>query len=131
MDKNIAFSYQYSAAENKEVQEIRKKYLPQEENKLEELKRLDHEVQMSGMTESLCLGILSSLVFGLGLCLAMHIIGESTMFVFLGIVLGMAGTVDMLLAYPVQRSIFLKTKEELAPRILQLASELSGEKDKF
>lgn len=35
------FTYSYSAKRNSEVLEIRKKYLPQEESKLEELKRLD------------------------------------------------------------------------------------------
>jgi hypothetical protein len=40
------------------------------ESKLEELKRLDDTVQSSGMIESLCVGIGSALVFGLGLCLS-------------------------------------------------------------
>ena len=34
---DTTFSYRYSAKENKEVQEIRRKYLPREESKLEEL----------------------------------------------------------------------------------------------
>ena len=41
MDSNITFSYKYSAKDNKEIQEIRKKYLPKTESKLEELKRLE------------------------------------------------------------------------------------------
>jgi len=51
MEKDITFIYSYSAKENKEVQEIRKKYLPQEESKLDELRRLDSAVQTSGMME--------------------------------------------------------------------------------
>ena len=46
MNRNMngnAFSYTYSAPENQEVLSIRKKYLPREETKLEELKRLDLE----------------------------------------------------------------------------------------
>ena len=57
MEKDTTFIYSYSAKENKEVQEIRKKYLPQEESKLDELRRLDSAVQTSGMMESLCAGI--------------------------------------------------------------------------
>ena len=55
MNEN-AFSYTYSAPEKQEVLNIRKKYLPREETKLEELKRLDSLVQNSGVTQSLCSG---------------------------------------------------------------------------
>lgn len=57
MNQDIGFSYIYSAKENKEILEIRKKYLPREESKLDELKRLDKIVQTSGTVESLCAGI--------------------------------------------------------------------------
>lgn len=128
MDKNTTFSYSYSAAVNKEVQEIRKKYLPPEENKLDELKRLDYQVKMSGMTESLSLGIVGMLIFGLGVCLTAHIIGDGIMMILLGVVLGIIGAIGMVLAYPLYRRVFIKTKTKLTPRILQLAAELSGEK---
>ena len=36
MNQENTFSYEYSAKENKEIQEIRKKYLPQSESKLED-----------------------------------------------------------------------------------------------
>ncbi len=42
------FNYTYSAKENAEILEICKKYLPQCESKLEELKRLDKAVQAAG-----------------------------------------------------------------------------------
>lgn len=48
ISQDNTFSYKYSAVENKEIQEIRKKYLPQNESKLEELKRLDMQAQMPG-----------------------------------------------------------------------------------
>ena len=38
--KNNSFEYTYSAQQQKEVEEIRKKYLPQEETKMEKLRRL-------------------------------------------------------------------------------------------
>ena len=123
MNNESTFSYSYSAKENQEVLNIRKKYLPQEETKMEELKRLDNLVQTSGMTESLCAGIGGALIFGLGLCLAMEVIGHM---IWLGVVLGLIGMTGMLFAYPVYRKFFAKAKEQYAPRILQLAEELSG-----
>lgn len=127
MDKNNTFSYSYSAVANKEVQEIRKKYLPKEENKFEELKRLDNQVKVSGMTESLSLGIVGFMLFGLGVCLTAHIIGDGIMLILLGIVLAIIGAIGMIFAYPIYRTVFSKTKAKLAPRILQLAAEISGE----
>ena len=66
--ENNTFSYNYSAARNKEVESIRNKYIPREESKLERLKKLDLRVQMAGTIESLCFGIVGTLVFGLGMC---------------------------------------------------------------
>lgn len=119
------FIYSYSAKENKEIQEIRSKYLPREESKLDELKRLDSTVQNSGVLESLCLGIGGALIFGLGLCLAMQVIGESVIAIALGVLLGIIGTAGMIVAYPIHRKIFNRTKAKLTPRILELTAELS------
>lgn len=129
MNQNNTFVYTYSAKENSEVQEIRKKYLPKEESKLEELKRLDNTVQLSGMTEALCAGIGGALIFGLGLCLAMQVIGHGGFLIVLGVLLGIAGTCGMISAYPVYRKVFGETKKKLTPRILELTAELSGEKN--
>lgn len=120
------FSYNYSAKDNAEVQAIRKKYLPKSESKLEELKRLDETVQTSGMVESLCAGIGGALIFGLGLCLAMQVIGSGLVTMIVGILIGIVGITGMLAAYPVYRKVFTATKEKYAPRILQLTEELSG-----
>ena len=125
MNQDTTFIYRYSAKENKEVQEIRQKYLPREESKFEELKRLDYTVQNSGMMESLCAGIGGALVFGLGMCLAMQVIGSGVFLIALGVLLGIIGMGGMLAAYPVYRKVFDKTKQKLAPRILELTAELS------
>lgn len=124
MNSNTTFQYHYSAPENKEILAIRNKYLPREESKLDELKRLDRSVQSAGVVQSLCVGVLGCLVFGLGLCLAMKVIGSSML---LGALLGLVGILTMLLAYPVNRRIFLRKKEQNMPRILELVAELSGE----
>ena len=124
MNQEITFSYNYSPRENKEIQEIRKRYLPQSESKLDELKRLDRCVQESGMAESLCAGVGGVLIFGLGLCLAMQVIGNGLFFVILGLLLAIVGTIGMVAAYPIHRKIADRTKEEYAPRILQLVNEL-------
>ena len=123
MNEN-AFSYTYRATRSQEVLNIRKKYLPKEETKLEELKRLDQLVRNSGVTESLCAGIGGCLIFGLGLCLAMEVIGQM---IWLGVILGLVGAVGMLIAFPVYRKYFNKAKAQHTPRIMELVAQLSGQ----
>ena len=125
MSQESIFCYKYSAKDNKEVQEIRRKYLPQSENKLEELKRLDRMVQDSGMIEALCAGIGGLMVFGLGMCLAMQVLGSGILVIVLGVLLGIIGVVSMVAAYPIYRRIYNRAKEQHTPRILELSEELS------
>ena len=125
MNQETTFIYKYSAKENAEVQAIRKKYLLREESKFEELKRLDDMVQSSGMLESLCAGIGGALVFGLGLCLAMQVIGSGVLMSALGVLLGILGIGGMIVAYPIYRKVFTNAKTKYAPRILELTTELT------
>ena len=129
MNQETTFIYKYSAKENAEVQAIRKKYLPREESKFEELKRLDEMVQNSGTLESLCFGIGGALIFGFGLCLAMQVIGSGIFAIVLGVLLGIVGMVSMIVAYPIYRKVFTNAKTKYAPRILELTAELTGGKN--
>ena len=119
--ENNTFSYNYSAARNKEVEIIRRKYMPKEESKLEKLKRLDLRVQMAGTIESLCFGIVGALVFGLGMCFFLDVFAGAAWLTALFMALG---TVIMIPAYPIYRKIASKTKAELTPEILRLSEEI-------
>lgn len=119
--ENYTFQYNYSATRNKEVERIRRKYMPLEENKLQTLKRLDLRVQSAGMIESLCLGVVGALVFGIGLCFGLDVfVGAAWLTVFFMII----GTLFMIPAYPVYKRIARKTKDELTPEILRLSEEI-------
>ena len=119
--ENNTFSYNYSAARNKEVESIRRKYMPREENKLERLKKLDMRVQMAGTIESLCFGIMGVLVFGLGMCFFLNVFAGAA---WLTALLMALGTVIMIPAYPIYRRIARKTKTKLTPEILRLSEEI-------
>ena len=122
MNEN-AFSYTYSAACNQEVLNIRKKYLPKEETKLEELKRLDHLVQNSGVMEALIIGVGGCLIFGVGMCFGLGVFGTVT---WPAMIFGLIGLVGMVFAYPVNRKCYNKAKNAYLPRILELTAELIG-----
>ena len=112
MNNENSFSYTYSARENQEVLNIRKKYLPQSESKLEELKRLDHLVQNSGVTESLCAGIGGCLIFGLGSAMVP------------GIAIGLLGLGMALFTYPIYKRILNSRKKKYASKILDLSKRV-------
>ena len=118
------FSYTYSAPENQEVLNIRKKYLPQEETKLEELKRLDRTVRNSGVMEALVVGVVGCLIFGVGMCFGLGVFGPAT---WPAVIFGLVGAVGMVFAYPVNRKCYNKVKNQHLPRILELTAELTGD----
>ena len=122
MEQDTVFTYNYSAPINHEVLAIRKKYLPQEMSKLEQLKRLDHCVQTAGMTEALIVGVISCLIFGLGVCMGLGVIGGGPV---PAVMTGLVGGAGMMAAYPVYYNRVSKKKSELTPKILQLTDELS------
>jgi len=123
MEEKGCFSYTYSAGVKKEVLEIRSRYLPKEESKIDELRRLDRKVQNSGVIDALCVGVTGFLLFGLGVCMSVKVIGES---VILGVILGLIGSLGLIFAYPIYRTALARTRKKLVPRIIELSTELSG-----
>ena len=119
--ENNTFTYSYSAARNKEVEDIRRKYIPHEESKLERLKRLDRKVQSAGTIEGICFGIIGSLVFGIGMCFALDVFAGAAWLTALFMIIG---TLLMIPAYPIYRRIATKTRAELTPEILSLSEEI-------
>ncbi len=120
-DTKETFEYTYSAKQQKELEEIRRKYIPKEEDKMELLRKLDSNVTKPGTICSLTLGIIGCLVFGLGMSCAL--VWSDTLFVH-GIVFGIIGAAAMGAAYPVYNKITKKERERVAPQILALIEEL-------
>ena len=120
MENNV-FTYSYSAEKNREVESIRRKYLPKEESKLETLRRLDLSVQSAGMIESLCLGVIGSLIFGIGMCFFLNVFSGGGLLAALFMLLGI---LMMLPAYPLYKHIAKRTRERLTPKILSLSDEI-------
>lgn len=125
-NKDETFQYTYSAKEQAELESIRKKYLPAQEDKLEQLRRLDRSVSQKATARSLMLGILGALIMGTGMSLCMTelsgFLGGTAMFV--GIPVGIVGLILVALAYPVYNRILKKERERIAPEILRLTEEL-------
>jgi hypothetical protein len=123
MNDSNAFTYNYSAKEQAEIKKIREKYAPREtdspESKLERIRRLDSGVTQKGTAWALVLGVIGTLVLGVGMCCCL--VWERF---FLGIAIGLLGTLMLALAYPVYTFIIALERKRIAPEILQLTDEL-------
>ena len=124
--ENQSFEYTYSAEQQKEVEEIRKKYLPREEDKMEQLRKLHAIPTQKAQAASLAVGIVGALIMGTGMSLAMTDIGAAlgSLAMVLGIFAGVAGMVLAALAYPAYNRVLKKQREKIAPEILRLSDEL-------
>lgn len=120
---NESFEYTYSARRQDEIERIRSKYLPKEDDKMELLRKLDRDVTKSGTIWSIVIGVIGCLVLGTGMSCIM--VWGDTLFV-LGIVIGVVGIAVIAVAYPVYVRITKKQREKLAPQILALVEELSN-----
>lgn len=116
------FEYTYSAKQQQEIESIRKKYLPKEENKMEQIRKLDREAERPGMIASLATGVIGALILGIGMCCTM-VWGES-LFV-LGIFVGVIGSALIAAAYPLYKKVTRVQREKVAEQILALTNELS------
>lgn len=87
-NKKETFEYTYSAKQQQEIENIRKKYLPKEEDKMEQLRRLDRSATKKGTMVSIILGTVSTLILGVGMCCTM--VWSENWFVP-GIIIGFTG----------------------------------------
>lgn len=116
------FEYTYSSSQQKEVEAIRKKYLPKEEDKMETLRKLDRQAENPGCIAALVIGIIGALVLGAGMSCCM--VWGGSLFV-VGIIVGILGMVLVGAAYPMYKKITTKKRAEYAEQILALTNELA------
>lgn len=121
-EKNEVFNYTYSASQQAEIKSIREKYMPptEEEDKMERLRRLDRSVTKTGTAVSIIVGVISTLVFGVGMCCTM--VWEGLMLP--GIIIGVVGITGIVSAYPLYIYVTKKQREKVAPEIIKLSDEL-------
>lgn len=121
MENRETFSYTYAARQQEEIKKIREKYLPAEEDRMEQLRRLDESAVRPGTVASILLGVIGALLLGLGMCCTM--VWGGSWFIP-GILMGIVGMLIMASAYPVFTRITKIRWDKLAPEILKLTDEL-------
>ena len=124
--ENNSFEYTYCAQRKQEVEQIRRDYLPKEEDKMEQLRKLHATPTQKAQAASLAVGISGALILGTGMSLCMTKLGAAlgSFAMVLGILVGLTGMVMVALAYPIYTNTLKKEREKIAPEILRMTEEL-------
>lgn len=106
------------------AESIAKDYAPKENSKIKALKKLDNRAKLPAIIFVYSCGIVSALVFGTGMCLAMQVIGNSMV---LGIIIGIIGLIGCGMNYLIYKKMLEKGKAKYAYEIVRLAREIADE----
>ena len=107
------------------AESIAKEYAPKDHSKLIALRKLDAKAKLPATVFTYTMGIVSSLVFGTGMCLGMQVIGGSTAHMIFGIIIGIIGMIGCGVNYPIYKRILENGKKKYAFEIMELAREIS------
>ena len=107
------------------AESIAKDYAPKDSSKIIALKKLDNKAKLPATIFTYSWGIVSALVFGTGMCLAMKVIGNSMV---LGVIIGIIGMVGCGINYPIYKKMLEKGKAKYAYEIVELARQISEQK---
>ena len=110
------------------AESIAKEYAPKKDSKIVALKKLDARAKRPAQVFAFTFGIISSLVAGTGMSLAMRVIGNTTEHFALGIILGVAGFGACGINYLIYKRMLKKGKEKYAYEIVELARQICEEK---
>lgn len=123
------FHFTYSAKEQEELEKIREKYQPREEDKMTKLRKLDASVTKKASAVSIAVGSLGALIMGTGMSLFMTDLGEmlgaqGMTGMIIGIGIGIVGMILIGLACPLYYSMVKRERKKIAPEILRITEEL-------
>ena len=108
------------------AQQLASDYAPKDTGRVTALRKLDARAKTPATVFTYTLGIVSALVFGAGMCLAMGQIGSGTTgSLALGIAVGIVGTAGMGVNYPIYKRLLENGKRKYAYEILELARKIS------
>ena len=110
------------------AESIAKECAPKDNSKIIALRKLDAKAKLPATIFTYSVGIVSALVFGTGMCLAMEVIGGGFAHMMLGVVIGALGMAGCGINYPIYKNLLTKGKKKYAYEIMKLAREISDGK---
>ena len=112
------------------VKKIKRRYInsQKEEDKFEQLKKLDGKAKMPAKVFGYTLGALASFILGTGMSLAMKIIGGCiSALMTVGVAIGAIGIVLMSITYPIYKKLLAKGKKKYGQQIIEKSNEILNE----
>ncbi len=110
--------------ESKYVEKLIKEYSEKEFTELNELKALDKKVKTPPIIFAYIFGICGSLILGLGMCLAMKVIGNTTPLMIVGIVIGIIGIILISINYPIFKKMLKNRKDKYSEEIISKSNKI-------
>ena len=108
------------------AEQIANEYAPKDTSKVVALRKRDARAKLPATVFTYTLGVAASLVLGVGMCLAMKVIGSGTTATFVaGILIGLVGIAGVSVNYPIYKKLLAKGKQKYAFEIMELAKEIS------
>ena len=107
------------------AEQLANEYAPKDTSKVVALRKLDSRAKRPANVFAYTFGVIASLVAGLGMCLAMRVIGSGDAMFVLGIIIGLIGFAGMGINYPIYKKLLESGKSKYAFEIMQLAKEIS------
>lgn len=109
------------------AEHIVNKYSNKDTTKVQALRRLDNKAKLPSIIFTYTFGIIAALIMGVGMCMAMKVIGDSTLTFVFGIIIGIIGIFLAGINYPIFRKIEKYGKDKYACEIMKLAKEITEE----
>ncbi len=109
------------------AESIVNEYSVKQTSKVVALKKLDGKAKQPSQIFALLFGVISALVLGTGMSLAMQVIGSGVGGVVAGILIGIVGIVGCGINYPIYKKLRKKGMDKYAIDIMRLAKEISNE----
>lgn len=107
-----------------ESENLREEYTPKKKTNYDEAARLDRKAKLPALIFAYTFGIVGALVLGVGMCLAMNIIGGGgNTAMILGIIIGIVGIAMVGVNYPIYQKIMRSRKEKYSSAILVLLNK--------
>ena len=107
------------------AESIAKEYAPRDNSKIVALKKLDNRAKLPAIIFAYSFGIISSLVVGIGMCLAMQVLGSGMASMVMGIIIGIIGFIGCGVNYPIYKKKREEGKAKYAYEIVELARQIS------
>ena len=109
------------------AEQLANEYAPKDTSKVVALKKLDKKAKLPATIFTYTLGIISTLLLGVGMCLSMKVVGNGSNASFIsGIIIGIIGIVGICVNYPLYTKMLVKGKEKYAFEIIELAKQITG-----